>query len=180
MSIYTKTGDKGETGLFGGERIDKSSLRVKAYGEVDELNSFLGLASSRIEDKEISNLLKKIQNDLLVIGSDLATKFNSLVESKIRRITYDEVTHLEKHIDKFTYELNPLTKFILPSGNPGSSLLHICRTVCRRAERSVVELNKKENINPDIIKYLNRLSDLFFTLARVVNKRNNVEDEIWE
>ncbi len=180
MPIYTKTGDKGETSLFGGDRVDKDSQRVDAYGEVDELNSFVGLTRARLEDKEIDSLLKKIQNDLLVIGSDLATKFGSKVESKTKRITADDVEHLERHIDRFTKELTPLARFILPAGNPASSLLHVCRTVCRRAERSIVQLSKHEGINPKVIKYMNRLSDLFFTLARVVNKRSNVKEDVWE
>lgn len=180
MPIYTKTGDKRETSLFGGERLEKNHKRVHAYGEIDELNSFVGLARSRIEDEEIKRILKKIQNDLLVIGSDLATKLGSAIENKMKRITADDVAHLEKHIDKLTEELKPLTKFILPSGDPAASLLHICRTVCRRAERSIVQLSRGEEINPDIIKYMNRLSDLFFTLARVANRRSNMEEEIWE
>ncbi len=179
MKIYTKTGDKGETSLFGGERIGKNNKRVSAYGDVDELNSFVGLARSRIDDKEIDNLLKKIQNDLLILGSDLATKSSSNLDNKIKRITEEDVAHLERHIDHFSEELKPLTKFILPSGNPVAALLHICRTVCRRAERSIVTLVNDEKINPEVIKYMNRLSDLFFTLARIVNKRNDVMEDTW-
>ncbi len=181
MKIYTKGGDKGETGLFGGERVSKDSPRIEAYGTVDELNSFIGLASIEAKDKEVKKLLEKIQNTLFVLGSDLSSPDNEKNKSqnipRISKINYEE---MEKEIDKFDARLDELRNFILPGGSKSAALLHICRTICRRAERKVVALNNIVNLNHDIIILLNRLSDLFFVLARYENKISGIEDIEWQ
>jgi cob(I)alamin adenosyltransferase len=181
MKIYTKGGDKGETGLFGGERVSKDSLRIEAYGTVDELNSFIGLAIIETKDPEVKALLNKIQGTLFTLGSDLATPENQKNKTyTIPRITKSHAEEIEKEIDKFDSKLEELRNFILPGGCKSSALLHICRTICRRAERRVVSLNNGVNVNPDIIIFLNRLSDLFFVLARYENKISGTEDVKWQ
>jgi cob(I)alamin adenosyltransferase len=183
MKIYTRTGDKGETGLFGGERVLKDSPYVEAYGTVDELNSVLGLAVSFITDTQIRNILENIQSELFKVGADLATPFNQpKLEARkpIPRIVPEQITRLEEWIDQCEAELVPLTRFILPGGTPGAAYLHFARTVSRRAERRVVTLAQNHDINKEIIKYLNRLSDLLFVLARLVNQRAGQPETIWE
>ena len=181
MKIYTKGGDKGETGLYGGERVSKDSLRIETYGTVDELNSFVGLTLSEVSDSEIKKLLKQIQNTLFVLGSDLSTPDNEKNKAhQIPRITRSNYEEIEREIDKFDARLDELRNFILPGGSKGAALLHICRTVCRRAERRVVSLKNKVNLNPDIIILLNRLSDLFFVLARYENKISGTGDVKWQ
>lgn len=181
MKIYTKTGDKGETGLFGAGRVPKDSLRIDAYGTIDELNSFIGLAITEIKDENLKKLLLNIQNELFSIGTDLATPDLGKDEKlNIKRISEDYILNLEKEIDKYEAELGTLKNFILPGGSKGASFLHVCRTICRRAERKVVSLSKKEKINENIQIYLNRLSDLFFVLSRFENKVSNHPDIIWE
>jgi len=181
MKIYTKGGDKGETGLFGGERVSKDSLRIETYGTVDELNSFIGLALVEIKDYEVKKLLERIQNTLFILGSDLSAPDNVKDKShnipRISKLNYEEI---EKEIDKFDSRLGELKNFILPGGSKSAALLHICRTICRRAERRVVALNNAVNISPDIIIFLNRLSDLFFVLARYENKISGIEDIEWQ
>lgn len=171
MKIYTRGGDKGETSLMSGERVKKSALRLEVYGTVDELSSFIGLAESRIEFEDFRQLFEKIQNDLYIAGADLS----STKESKFK-VTENHWRQLEKDIDEFDSELEPLHKFILPGGSPEAALMHVCRTVARRAERQLVYLSEKEKINENCIIYLNRLSDLFFTMARAANKRKGVKD----
>jgi len=181
MKIYTKGGDTGETGLFGGERVSKDSLRIESYGTVDELNSFIGLAILEILDKETKSLLYKIQNQLFTLGSDLAapdTERNK--RYNIPRVTEEFYIFLESEIDKFESRNEELKNFILPGGSKSAALLHICRTICRRGERNIVSLSKTDDINKSIIIYLNRLSDLFFVLARHENKINNTPDIKWE
>lgn len=181
MKIYTKGGDKGETGLFGGQRVQKDSLRIDSYGTIDELNSFIGLAVLEVKEEGIKNLLSRIQNQLFTLGSDLAapdTEKNK--KYNIPRVSEEFYLKLEEDIDRFESLNDEIRFFILPGGTKGSSLLHICRTICRRAERIVVSLSKTEEINTNIIIYLNRLSDLFFVLARYENKVNGVEDIKWE
>jgi cob(I)alamin adenosyltransferase len=181
MKIYTKTGDKGETGLLGGERVAKSSLRIEAYGTIDELNSFIGLASFEVKNDEIKRLLEIIQNDLFDIGSDLAAPFNDKTgKMDIKRIEDQKYIKLESEIDRFEEKLEPLRNFILPGGSRGASLLHICRTVCRRAERLVTALKSAESINENIIVYLNRLSDLMFVLSRFENSYSGISDIKWK
>ncbi len=180
MKIYTKTGDKGETGLFGGERVKKNSLRIEAYGTVDELNSFIGLAFTEVKDNELRNILLKIQNELFVVGSDLATPENEKNKNlKIKRVPDEFYIDVEKVIDEYENKLEPLKNFILPGGSKCAALLHVSRTVCRRAERIVVELNSRENINKNIIIFLNRLSDLLFVIARYENSISNIPDTKW-
>ena len=176
--IYTRTGDKGETGLVGGARVSKDSLRVEAYGNVDELNSVLGIVRASLNDKELDDLLAEIQNDLFVVGSDLASTANAQQRS-IPRISSEKITEMEKTIDKFEAELSPLKAFILPGGGMPGSLLHNARAVARRAERRVVTLSKAEAINEQLIPYMNRLSDLLFVMARVANHRENMAETEW-
>jgi cob(I)alamin adenosyltransferase len=176
MKIYTKTGDKGETGLFGGGRVAKDSLRIEAYGTVDELNSHIGLALTEVKDKDVKKLLEKIQNQLFALGSDLATPEEKFDVPRITKNFYEEI---ENSIDHFESRLDDLKHFILPGGSKSASLLHICRTITRRAERRAVSLSKKEKISEDIIIYLNRLSDLFFVLSRVENKAHGITDTKW-
>jgi cob(I)alamin adenosyltransferase len=178
--IYTKTGDNGETGLFGGGRVPKYSLRIDAYGTVDELNSFIGLAVTEVKDTDVEALLGKIQNELFTIGSDLASPENSESRNNlIPQVTEQFIKDAENAIDKFEEKMPPLKNFILPGGSKGAALLHTCRTVCRRAERKVVELKSKENVNGNIVIFLNRLSDLFFVLARHENMISNIPDVKW-
>jgi len=191
MKIYTKRGDSGKTDLFGiSNRISKSSIRVSAYGEIDELNSFIGLIRSNINEtafkknyKDIEKALEKIQNDLFIIGADLATpkidkKHNQL--SKMRKIEIKDINKIEKLIDNCSKDLEPLKNFILPGGSILASLFHISRTICRRTERNIVELSEKEDINKNIIPYLNRLSDLLFIFARMSNKSLKIKDIKWK
>jgi cob(I)alamin adenosyltransferase len=190
MKIYTGTGDKGETGLIGGKRIPKGDSRIIAYGSVDELNSHIGLVLSilRLKDKDlfedIINFLIGVQNDLFVIGSDLADpKYPSENEiqdqRKTPRVERNMISHLEGTIDRFEMQLDPINFFILPGGSIESSLLQISRSVTRRTETAIAILSKNEHINPHIIVYLNRLSDLLFVCGRLVNKRLGVKDIAW-
>jgi cob(I)alamin adenosyltransferase len=178
MKIYTKTGDKGETGLFGGERVPKDALRIEAYGAVDELNSLIGVIRSLRPKKKIDVVLKTIQQDLFILGADLAAPNHSKFFS-IPRITLSASSSLEKVIDAFEVSLAPLKAFILPGGTVVASHLHLARTVCRRAERSVVRLSHSENVADDVIVYLNRLSDLLFVLARYANRLEKKKEVQW-
>ncbi|MFV9507348.1 MAG: cob(I)yrinic acid a,c-diamide adenosyltransferase [Oscillochloridaceae bacterium umkhey_bin13] len=176
MKIYTRTGDAGETGLFGGQRVTKDALRVQAYGTVDECNATLGVARAAGLEAGLDALLAQIQNQLFVVGADLATPDES---PHIPRIGAEEVAWLEATIDELEAELAPLRQFILPGGTPGAAQLHLARTVCRRAERWVVSLRQEETLNPQVLTYLNRLSDLLFVAARVANARANTPDVPW-
>lgn len=163
--VYTKTGDKGETSLVGGARARKDSARVAAYGDVDELNSSIGVARAFCADGEITSLLAEIQNHLFVLGSGLASPKGVDAPS----IGEEHIRKLEIWIDSFLDGMEPLKEFILPAGKPAGALLHLARSVCRRAERSSVSLMKKEETRPEAVVYLNRLSDLLFVLARAAN-----------
>ncbi len=177
MKIYTKTGDTGQTGLFGGGRVSKDSLRVHAYGSVDELNAVLGVARAIGMDATLDTLLARIQDELFVLGADLATPGEA---KYIPRVDSDYVTRLEQEIDQFEAELEPLKQFILPGGTPAAAQLHLARTVCRRAERQVVSLQATEEaLNSITLLYLNRLSDWLFVLARLANARAGVADVPW-
>ena len=176
MRIYTKTGDGGFTGIQNGSRILKSNTRIKAYGSVDEVNSSIGIILSYTLDNDIRDLLTKIQNMLFLIGSDLS----NLNMNYANKTTSDMVVYLEKKIDIFEKELSPLVNFIIPGGHIVSSHLHLSRSIIRRAETYVVEIFQTEYVNKHVIEYLNRLSDLFFVISRVINKRNNVNDVIWK
>ncbi len=176
MKIYTKTGDGGETGLFGGGRVPKDDPRVRAYGDVDETNAAIGLAASlELPIFEVDSL-QAIQRDLFAIGAELATPDPSKLRTAI---TADRVASLEKLIDQYETYLPPLKSFILPGGTRKAAAFHLARTICRRAERSVVTLARDTQINPLIIHYLNRLSDLLFMLARGCNKQTGVPDIEW-
>ncbi len=177
MKIYTKTGDDGSTSLQGGKRVIKSNIRIKAYGAVDEINASIGLILSSKFDAEVEKVLKKIQNDLFVVGSDLS---NSDLVHKENRVTVEMVENIEKNIDRLEKELSPITNFILPGGNQVSARIHLSRAITRRAETQVISLDEKEKVNEECKKYLNRLSDLLFVMARYVNKKNGLEDIIWK
>ncbi len=180
MKIYTKTGDKGETGLLGGERVSKDNIRICAYGTVDELNSFIGLAITEIKSEEVKNILIDIQNKLFVVGSDLATPDNDKNKKlNIKRTSEEFITKAENDIDLISDKLEPLRNFILPGGSKGAALLHICRTVARRAEREVVQLKNLDYISDNIVIFLNRLSDLFFVLSRYENEVSGIPDTKW-
>lgn len=180
MKIYTKTGDKGETGLFGGERVSKNSLRIETYGTIDELNAFIGLAVIEVSDASVKTILQKIQNQLFTVGSDLSTPDTEKSKKlSIKRTPEDFYLSIEKIIDEYETKLDELKSFILPGGSKGASLLHICRTIARRAERAVVGLDNRVKIGNNIIIFLNRLSDLFFVLARFENAVTGIPDIKW-
>lgn len=184
MKIYTKTGDRGETSLYGGTRVSKASARVDSYGTIDELNAFIGVAKSQISTPEIIGQLKKIQFDLFTAGSEAATPADKLLlaNGKPRLplvISEAEITELEDWMDAMEDQLEPLQFFILPGGGSAAAALHVARTVCRRAERSLVLLNDTEPVRPELIKYLNRLSDYLFVLARYVSKLHGEPEEYW-
>ncbi len=181
MKIYTKSGDKGETSLFGGQRVLKNCNRINAYGTVDELNSFLGAALSEIKTTELKEVLLSIQNNLFTLGGDLATPIDQTNKNVvIQRINEKNIFELEHLIDKYDEKLPELRNFILPGGTKGAALLHVARSVCRRAEREVVTLSKIEVIDNNIVVYLNRLSDLLFVLSRFENYSQNIDDIIWQ
>ena len=178
MKIYTKTGDRGETSLFGGKRVPKDSLRIESYGTVDELNSILGICRSFNTVKEVDGILNQIQNDLFILGSDLATPASS--STKNPRIQASDIERLEKHIDAIEPIVEPLKQFILPGGSRTAAFLHFARTVCRRAERLIVRLQREDTaVDNNIIVYLNRLSDLLFMIARWVNALSNTPETKW-
>lgn len=185
MKIYTKTGDSGTTALFGGTRVKKYNLRIESYGTVDELNSYIGLIKDQEIRNEVKNSLLRIQNELFTLGAMLATppEKETLKSGKERlnipKIDSNSILFLENEIDNMDEELPQMTHFILPGGHQAVSFCHIARCVCRRAERLSVELNDEESINNDIIKYLNRLSDYLFTLARKLSKDLTVEEIKW-
>lgn len=190
MKIYTKTGDKGLTGLIGGKRIPKSDNRIIAYGSVDELNSYIGLSLSLLSKyntslsttlfSDIITTLSRIQNELFVVGSDLADP--DLSKSSLR-VQSSMVTVLENEIDNYEKELSPITYFILPGGSIESSSLHIARSIARRAETNVAKLSSEDTtamVNDLVLVYLNRLSDLLFVLSRTINKRLQITDIAWK
>ncbi len=170
--VYTRTGDKGQTSLVGGKRVSKASARVEAYGDVDELNSALGIVRLEAQDNEIKEIITEIQNDLFIIGADLA----SPPEIQVPRISKERIREIEKIIDKFLGELEPLREFILPSGRGGGPYLHLARAVSRRAERRIVKLMEESEVNENVLAYINRLSDLLFVMARIENKRGGFEE----
>ena len=177
MKIYTKTGDDGTTGLQNNIRISKAELRIQAYGSVDEVNSFLGVILSNKIDNDIRNMLIQVQNDLFIVGSDLSNLDQKDIKN---RVSEKMIEFLEKNIDELEKELDPIKNFILPGGHPISSWFHVSRAITRRAETQVISLSEKEKININCIKYLNRLSDFLFVVARTINKRNQISDVIWK
>ena len=184
--IYTRTGDDGSTGLADGSRVLKHSLRPQAYGTVDELNASLGLVFLCLDNKKDENvfndikvLIRGIQNDLFDLGADLSTPISKAKQSyKPLRITENQIKKIEEKIDKYNDELKPLNSFILPGGSEAASLIHLSRTIARRAERDVSLLSSEEEINTNALVYLNRLSDLLFVLSRVLNE-NGLNDVLW-
>lgn len=174
MAIYTRTGDKGKTSLFDGKRVLKSDKKVETYGTIDELNSSIGLAMAFVNNRLIKKELEEIQNDLLEIGSSLAVS-STLPADQLK----NRPKEFEILIDKLTKQLPPLNQFILPGGGKGGALLHLSRTIARRAERNVVQLGRYEKIDGVIMIYLNRLSDLLFTMARFVNFKERKKEIIW-
>jgi cob(I)alamin adenosyltransferase len=181
MKIYTKTGDAGDTGLFGGGRVAKNHPRVEAYGDVDELNAMLGAVRAAEPMPRIDEVLVPIQRDLFAIGALLATPDRDKMEKHLEKARVDDsrVAELERAIDDADAELEPLRAFIVPGGTQKAAALHVARTVCRRAERRVVELAQVTTIPPLVVIYLNRLSDLLFTLARVANRRGGAGEVTW-
>lgn len=171
--IYTRTGDKGTTGLSDGSRVAKDSIRIIAIGSVDELNSAIGIVVSCNHDKDSNNLLTEIQHKLFNIGGELSLPGHALVEDK-------DVTWLENQLDELNENLQPLKDFILPGGSLTASYCHLARSICRRAERDLITLGHQEDISPVILQYLNRLSDLLFVLARHINKQENHPDVLWD
>ncbi len=178
MKIYTKTGDLGDTGLFGGRRVPKHNLRIEAYGTVDETNAVLGLAVSRCTDPELLNTIHRVQSELFSVGADLATPLD-VQSSYIVRVNADDIQRLESEIDAWEVMLPELKNFILPGGVDVAATLHVARTVCRRAERAITALAEQESINPDAQRYLNRLSDWLFVLARLVNHQQGATETPW-
>lgn len=181
MKIYTKTGDKGDTGLFGGGRVPKTHPRVEAYGDVDELNACLGMARAVEMMPRVDEVLVGIQRDLFALGALLATPDREKMKRHLDKASIDErrVSELERAIDDGDAELEPLKAFIVPGGTPKAASLHVARTVCRRAERRVIALMPAEEIPEIVVVYLNRLSDLLFTLARVANRRAGAGEVTW-
>ncbi len=185
--VYTRTGDRGETALVGGKRVPKDSLRIEAYGTIDELNSIVGLA--RVFNEEsldageahrfLDEVLCQIQDELFDLGSELATP-PEFFQQGMYRVGDKEIDRLEKLMDKCQKDLEPLTSFILPGGGRVGAYLHQCRTVCRRAERDILRLSREEEINPAVIKYVNRLSDLFFVLSRWIAKQTGEQEYLWQ
>jgi cob(I)alamin adenosyltransferase len=178
--IYTKTGDKGETSLIGGTRVPKYHERIEAYGTLDELNSFVGHLRDHISDNHLRAILLNIQENLFTAESLLATDPEKAVTRPLPKLTEKNVLELEHEIDAMNLHLSPLSSFILPGGHPLVSLCHICRTVCRRGEREIIKLSVGMAVDETVIKYINRLSDYFFVLARKVAFLNNIPDLPWK
>jgi cob(I)alamin adenosyltransferase len=179
MKIYTKTGDRGDTRLFDGTKVRKHHTRVDAYGDIDELNSFIGAAASFLADAELAAILADIQKDLFSVGAQLADPKFRERESGRFQLAPERTAVLEQTIDRFETELPPLRQFILAGGGHAGALLHVARTVCRRAERRVVRLSEEVEVSAGVIEYLNRLSDFLFVIARVVNHREGKQEVPW-
>jgi cob(I)alamin adenosyltransferase len=179
--IYTKAGDQGQTHLAGGQRVAKDSLRIECYGTVDELNAFVGMAGVSATDStpELVLILRRVQHELFNLGSILATQPQD-VHPKQARITSAEILQLEQEIDRMNADLAPLRSFVLPGGSRLNTELHACRTICRRAERIAVSLAREEEIPPEIVQYLNRLSDAFFVWSRWANHIAGIPEALWE
>lgn len=174
--IYTKTGDGGKTRLANGEQVHKTHPRVEAMGDVDELNSLIGVLESHLSlDDELSPVLRRIQNDLFDLGGELA-----VADESYTVMTLERISELEVILDNYNETLPPLKNFILPGGTPNAAHAHLARSTCRRSERRLVDLAQLENVNPQAVAYLNRLSDLLFVLARVLARRGGAEEVLWE
>ncbi len=177
MKIYTRTGDDGTTGLFGGPRVRKDSLRVEAYGDVDELNSALGVAREELKADDLRALVDALQSELFTVGAELATPDTS---RNVPRVALAQVERMEREIDRLEAELPEMHNFILPGGSRAGAALHLCRTICRRAERKVVQLAAQEPVTAETLAYLNRLSDLLFVMARAANLRAGGQEIPWK
>ena len=178
--IYTKTGDDGTTGLFGGGRVRKDDLRVEAYGALDELNAQLGVAAGLVRDPEVKGWIARLQDELFTLGGELATPDPEQVKRSFVPVGDAEIGWMERTMDAVDGEVPPLRKFVLPGGDPGAAQLHVARTVCRRAERRLLTLIDREPLRPEVVRYVNRLSDLLFMLARLVNHRTGTTEPTWE
>jgi len=179
VKIYTKTGDSGDTGLFAGTRVPKSDPRVAAYGDVDELNAWLGLVRVDVPDDRLSGMLEAIQRDLFAIGARLADPAKRIAQRVTKAaVTSEDISRLEAWIDLFETELPPLRRFILAGGSRAGATLHVARTICRRAERAMVSLGR-DAFEPELLVYVNRLSDLLFVMARAVNHRAGAPETEW-
>jgi cob(I)alamin adenosyltransferase len=178
--VYTRSGDDGTTGLGGGQRVPKDHLRIETYGTVDELNSVIGVARSVDLDPFLDECLGHVQNDLFHVGSDLCILEEDKARMPVPRVEERHLTELEGWIDRMHEELAPLENFILPGGTEGAAQLHLARTVCRRAERLAVHLSRAEAVGPFVVRYLNRLSDLLFVMARYENLRKGRPDVTWK
>jgi len=179
MKIYTRTGDNGTTGLIGGTRVKKYNLRLQAYGTVDELNSYLGVIRSMQTDVQADSMLEKIQNKLFIIGANLASDESVTLAKKQLPVGKTDIVMLEKEMDLMNESLPELRNFILPGGCQASAFCHVARTVCRRAERYIVELSEKSEVDQDLIKYINRLSDYLFVLSRKVSLDQKAQEILW-
>jgi cob(I)alamin adenosyltransferase len=180
LKIYTKTGDDGTSSLFGGKRVKKSDLRLETYGTVDELNSWVGLIRSLAGEKDLNDLLAEIQNKLFVIGSKLASDENGKMITDRLTCSTEDIEKLEKAMDEYEARLKPLQNFILPGGSSLVSYCHIARTVCRRAERRIVELSGMASMENNMLKYVNRLSDYLFVLARKIAQDEGISELKWD
>jgi cob(I)alamin adenosyltransferase len=180
VKIYTKTGDGGDTGLFGGPRVRKDDARVEAYGDVDELNAAVGAARALVEDPEIDRQLARIQEELFCVGAELATPHDARAHSAIPPVDAAWIERLEAAMDAWEGELAPLTRFVLPGGTRTAAALHLARTVCRRAERRVVSVAAEVEVDAHVLAYLNRLSDFLFVAARLANHRAHREEPQWD
>jgi cob(I)alamin adenosyltransferase len=174
--IYTRTGDDGTTGLLGSQRVQKDALRVEAFGALDECNAAIGIARSGMAEIDVDKILENVQSLLFSAGADLACAVET---AKIERVQAEDISQLEKLIDKLENELTPLKAFILPGGAAMSAHIHLARSICRRAERNIVRLSRSELINPLVLVAVNRISDLLFVVARVLNARSGAHDTIW-
>jgi len=177
--VYTRTGDDGTTGLGGGQRVPKDSARIAAYGTVDELSSVIGVAGALGLDPKLAAALGRIQNELFNVGSDLCILEEDKAAMPVPVVEERHVEALERLMDELQSELTPLENFILPGGTPGAAQLHVARTVCRRAEREVIHLSRQEPVGPWVVRYLNRLSDALFVMARYENLKRGVPDVLW-
>ena len=178
--VYTKTGDKGTTSLIGGTRVKKSDIRIESYGTVDELNSFIGLLATYVEEKETADLLAEIQNVLFNVGCNLAMGESFKKEIKESVVADALIEHVENAIDRMQAAIPELKSFVIPGGSCSASTAHVCRTVCRRAERLIIALDENSEVDRNLMAYVNRLSDYFFVLSRYLNNIEKVDEKIWQ
>ncbi|PIK20149.1 cob(I)yrinic acid a,c-diamide adenosyltransferase [Prevotella intermedia] len=178
--VYTKTGDKGTTSLIGGTRVKKSDIRIESYGTVDELNSFIGLLATYVDERETADLLAEIQNVLFNVGCNLAMGESFKKEIKESVVADALIEHVENAIDRMQAAIPELKSFVIPGGSRSASTAHVCRTVCRRAERLIIALDENSEVDRNLMAYVNRLSDYFFVLSRYLNNIEKVDEKIWQ